>query len=94
MLICGIDKSTGHQRPFVVSEDGEIVTTADSVYSQVLISLDLTKTFTYADAGTVDERITEIQYASVSVGTGFTETYQYSGSPGAYRVTSFSRTAN
>ena len=102
MLINGFSKLTGKQRPINVTENGELLvassdsnksTTTNSIYLQVLNSNDLVKTFNYADIGTVDERVIEIQYSSATLGTGFIEKYEYSGSAGAYRVSSFTRIA-
>tara|TARA_B100000963_G_scaffold110861_1_gene96483 strand:- start:4179 stop:4607 length:429 start_codon:yes stop_codon:yes gene_type:complete len=47
---------------------------------------DLVKTFTYLDAGTADERVSTIEYSSVSLGLTATETFVYAGSAGAYRI--------
>ncbi|MBD0264999.1 MAG: hypothetical protein ICV78_20435 [Tolypothrix sp. Co-bin9] len=47
---------------------------------------DLSITYTYNGAGTVDERINTIVYASQKLGFFITETYSYEGTTGALRI--------
>jgi hypothetical protein len=48
---------------------------------------DYNRAFTYADAGTADERVTLITHSSVALGLTVTETFTYAGAPGGYYVT-------
>lgn len=66
----------------------------EPLYSRVQNAPDLVKTFAYDGAGTVDERVTSIVSSSVLIGARFTDTYTYSGSAGAYRVTGMTRIQN
>ena len=54
---------------------------------------DYTLNYTYLDAGNpIDERIETVSYGSTSLNLTVTDTYQYSGSAGSYRLTSITRT--
>jgi hypothetical protein len=52
---------------------------------------DLVQTYTWLDAGTVNQRINTITHASSLFGKTMTETYTYSGSPGAYVLSTITR---
>ena len=95
-------QESAYQRVQLVDDAGNVLSSLGSAvssggssttntYLRVINSPDLVKSFDYADAGTPDERITSIHYASASVGASFTETYTYAGIAGGYRVLSFAR---
>ena len=53
---------------------------------------DYTRTFTYLDAGTDDERVDTITYSSVTAGApSVRDTYAYAGIAGAYRISTITR---
>lgn len=62
--------------------------TTATFYEQVMAANDLTISYTYANAGTADERVTQITYTSATVGRTVTEIINYAGSSGSFRVSS------
>ncbi|NER80935.1 MAG: hypothetical protein F6K42_15470 [Leptolyngbya sp. SIO1D8] len=69
----------------------ELNNTAASTWERIQSASDRTQAITYLDAGTADERINDIVYASASLGLTITETFSYAGSAGNYRLTGTAR---
>ncbi|BAS59840.1 hypothetical protein NIES2135_20970 [Leptolyngbya boryana NIES-2135] len=63
----------------------------ETTYTQIMNANDLGIVYVYADAGTADERLTEITYSSTTVGSSISETITYAGASGSYRPVSRSR---
>lgn len=64
----------------------DIIANANKKQQLINNASDLVKTFAYLDAGAADERVSTIEYSSVSLGLTATETFVYAGSAGAYRI--------
>ncbi len=65
--------------------------TSSSDASAVDSADDLVVTYTYLDGGTADERIQTVTHASSALGLSYTETFEYAGSSGTYRISSITR---
>lgn len=81
LLLLEIQK---RQQAIAASSEGSGGASA-TFYTLVMNADDRSEAYTYADAGTVDERITQIVYSSGSVGRTVTETISYGGAAGNYR---------
>jgi hypothetical protein len=58
---------------------------------QVDNAVESVTSFTYLDAGTVNERISTLTKSSASLGLSYVDTFTYAGTPGFYRVTNITR---
>lgn len=76
------------------SIDALVAAQGATTAQQVLNASDLRQTFTYLDAGTVNQRVATITYASEDAGYAVLDTYSYGGSTGAYFLNTIIRSVS